>query len=249
MKKIFFSFLLCVLFCMILMIPAQAQDEGQKKVHVVIEENGIVTTDTSVFFCKDASGKEIQAAISCITGMQEYPCKMHAMHRDTLGHPCKHMQKSELDTLLEVSGKPFVYKHGDSCRHSHDTCLAHTGKAMAGQGPCKHAEKEIIRMSEPAGEETVIIEDNGDIIIRKGQVQEGKCIRIIIESDTDTIVNEKVKEIRIIEIRDDEKDEQEGCGEKTVEKKIIITEEGDKVEKTIIMESPAETEKKAKKVN
>ncbi len=104
--------------------------------------------------------------------------------------------------------------------------------------------KEIIRMGEPAGEESVIIEENGDIIIRKGHNPGEKCIKVVVESDGDTVMSGKAKEIRIIETREDEKGLPEGCEKKTVEKKVIITKEGGQTEKIIILESPADTEKK-----
>jgi len=189
-------------------------------------------------------------------------------------YKCRHLQKSELDSLLEVSGKPFTYAPSDTCRHE-----KHTEKAEAGQKPCQHMQKEVIRVGEHGGKETVIIEDNGDIIIRKGQNPGEKCIKVIVDSDGDTVVSEKIKEVRIIKTSGDDKDMPEGCakkivekkviittgaggnreeqiiilensdgsGEKVIEEKVIITSEGDKAEKAKILESPAETSKKAEK--
>jgi hypothetical protein len=152
-------------------------------------------------------------------------------------------------------------------------------KAGVGEEPCKHIEKEIIRTGEPAGEESVIIGDNGDIIIRSGHTAGEKCIKVIVESKGDTAMKGEAKVIRIIETRSDEKDIPEGCTKKTVEKKVMVTEEGsktekiiilesqdeagnkgsettvtitqegDKAEKTILLESPSKTQKKTKKEN
>jgi len=282
MKKLFFSCMLSVSLFMILMIPANAQEKGQKKMHVVVEENGRVITDTTVIFGSDVPEEEIQATISGITGEKGHPCPVHhqpAVHCDTMVYKCRHGQKSELDTLLEVSGKPFTYAPSDTCRHAYVPCEKHTEKAEAGQKPCQHMHKEIIRMGEHGGKETVIIEDNGDIIIHKGQIPGDKCIKVIVESDGDTAVSEKIKEVRIIKTSGDDKDMPEGCakkivekkviittgagdnreekiiilensdgsGEKVIEEKVIITSEGDKAEKAKILESPAETSKKAEK--
>jgi hypothetical protein len=200
MKTIFFTFLLSVSFLMVLLTPANAQDKGQKKIHVVIEENGTVITDTTVFFDSDVSEQDIEAAISCITGEKSRPCHAHnqsAMTQDTLVLKCRHMQKSELDSLLEAEGKPSACNHSDTCMHAHGPCMKHAEKDGADLEPCKHMEKEIM----------------------------------------------------IIETGDEEKDKPEGCVKKEFEKKVIITKEGDKAEKTIILESPAESEKKAKKEN
>jgi hypothetical protein len=242
-----------VVFFMIFLIPANAQDKGQKKMHVVIEENGIVVTDTSVFFDKDVSEQDIAAAISGITGENNHPCQAQNQpprHCDTVVYKCKHMQKSEIDSLLEVSGKTFTYTQTDTCRHaegSHGPGMNHTEKVAAGQEPCRPVEKEIIRMGDPGENETVIIEEDGDIIIRNGNRPGEKCIKVIVESDGDTAVGGEKQEIRIIKTHDKEMTSPEGCEKKVIEKKIIVTEEGDKAEKTIILESPAETEKKSKK--
>jgi hypothetical protein len=209
MKKVFFACMLSVFFFLILLVPANAQDKGQKKIHVVVEENGTVITDTLLFFDKAVSEEEIQAVISGLTEDISRPCQarnQQDLHCDTVVYKCRHMQNGEPDSLPEVSGKSF--SHTDTCRHaegSHGPCMNHTEKVGAGQEPCKHIEKEIIRTGEPAGEESVIIGDNGDITIRSGHNAGEKCI------------------------------------------KVIVTEEGDKAEKTIILESPAETEKKSKK--
>jgi hypothetical protein len=181
MKKILLPCLMTAALFMILLIPVKAQDNEHKKIHVVIEENGSVTTDTTVLFNKDVSEQEIEAAILGITGEKNPPCHAGnetARHCDTVAYKCCHMQKSELDSLLEVSGKTFSCTHSDTCRHaegSHGSCMNHTEKGSPGQEPCRHAEKKVI------------------------------------------------------------------------EKKITVTVEGDKAEKTIILESPAETEKKSKK--
>jgi len=247
MKKIFFSCMLSVSLFMILVIPVNAQDKTQKKMHMVIEENGKLITDTSVIFDKGVSEEDIQAAISVITREKGHPCHAHnqpAMHRDTLVYKCRHMQKSELDTLLEVSGKTFAFIPADSCRHPHGPCPKHTEKVGAGKESSKHMEKEIIWMGNTSGKEFVVIEENGDIIIRKGHIPGEKCIRVIVESDGDTVVRGKTKEIMILETSDEGMDLPEGCEKKTVEKKVIITEEGNKTEKIIIQESPADAEKK-----
>ena len=287
MKKIFFACMLSVFFFLLFIIPANAQDKGQKKIHVVVEKNGTVITDTSVFFDKTVSEEEIQAVISDITGEESHPCQarnQQTRHCDTVAYKCRHMQNSELDSLLEISGKPFTHPctHTDTCRNaegSHGPCMHSMEKAGAGEEPCKHIEKEIIRTGEPAGEESVIIGDNGDIIIRSGHTAGEKCIKVIVESKGDTAMKGEAKVIRIIETRSDEKDIPEGCTKKTVEKKVMVTEEGsktekiiilesqdeagnkgsettvtitqegDKAEKTILLESPSKTQKKTKKEN
>ena len=235
MKKIFFTCMLSVFFFLILIIPANAQDKAQKKIHVVVEENGTVITDTSVFFDKTASEEEIQAVISSLTGEKSRPCQarnQQAMHCDTVVYKCRHMQNSEPDSLLEVSGKSFTHTciHTDTCRHaedSHKPCMNHTEKVGAGQEPCKHMEKEIR-----------IIETHDD----EKDMPEG-CTKKTIEKKV--IVTEeggKTEKIIILESSDEE-------GNMGSETKVTITKEGDKAEKTIILESPAETEKKTKKEN
>jgi hydroxymethylpyrimidine pyrophosphatase-like HAD family hydrolase len=147
MKKLFYSSMLAVSLCMILMIPVRAQEQGQKKMHVVIEENGTVITDTSIIFSNDVPEEEIQAIVSGITGEKGHPCEAHnqpAMHCDTVVYKCRQMQKNELDSLLEVSGKPYTYTPSDTCRHAHASCENHTEKAGAGQEPCRHMEKKVI---------------------------------------------------------------------------------------------------------
>jgi len=253
MKKNFLPCLLTASCFMILFVPAKAQDKDNKKIHVVIEENGTVTTDTSVFFDKSVSEQEIEAAISGITGEKNPPCHAHnetVRHCDTVIYKCSPAQKSELDSLLEVHGKTFTYTHTDTCRHtegSHGSCMNHAEKVAAGQEPCKHVEKEIIWMGDKGENETVIIEEDGDIIIRKGNNPEEKCIKVTVECDGDTAAGGEKQEIRIIKTHDKEMTSPEGCEKKVIEKKIIVTEEGEKAEKTIILESPAETEKKSKK--
>jgi hypothetical protein len=235
MKKVLFACMLSVFFFLILLIPANAQDNGQKKIHVVVEENGTVITDTSVFFDKTVSEEEIQAVISDISGEKSRPCQarnQQAMHCDTVVYKCKHIQNSELDSLLEVSGKSFTHTctHTDTCRHaegSHGPCMNHTEKVGAGQEPCKHIEKEIR-----------IIETRDD----EKDMPEG-CTKMTVEKKV-IVTNEggRTEKIIILESPDE-------AGNKGSEKKVTITEEGDKAEKTIILESPAETEKKTKKEN
>jgi hypothetical protein len=188
MKKIFFPCLLAAVIFMIFETPADAQDKAQKKVHVVIEENGRVTADSTVLFDKDASEQDIDAVISGISGEKNPPC--HA--------------------------------HSETTRHC-DT------------------------MADGGENETVIIQENGDIIIRTGDKPGEKCIKVTVECDGDTAMGAEKQEIMIIRTHDKEMASPEGCEKKVIEKKITVTEEGDKAEKTIILESPAETEKKSKK--
>ena len=56
------------------------------------------------------------------------------------------------------------------------------------------------------------------------------------------------KEVEIIEISDENADGQEWVEKKVIEKKVIVTEEGEKAEKTIILESPEKTKKAEKKM-
>jgi hypothetical protein len=249
MKKILSTSLWLLLFILIPFVSASAQEKGQKKVHVVIEENGTVVTDTSMIFAGNVSEEEIEATISGITGEKSHPCHVHmqpAKHCDTVMYKCKHTQKGELDSLLEATGQPSALTPADTCRHARTSCMNHTERVGAGQEPRRHIEKEVIRVGEPEDNESVIIEDNGDIIIRKGNVP-GKCIKVIVESDGDTAACEKVKEVRILRSGGEEMARPEEHGEKRIEKKIIITEEGTKAEKATIHESPANTEKKSKK--
>lgn len=56
------------------------------------------------------------------------------------------------------------------------------------------------------------------------------------------------KEVKIIENSDENADSPERVEKKVIEKKVIITEEGEKAEKTIMLESPEKTKKEEKKV-
>jgi hypothetical protein len=131
---------------LLMMLPmgANAQEKQQKKLHIVIEENGTVTKDTSVTFDKSLSEKEVQEIISGITGETPYPCpahKYHVMHGDTMVNKCGHMKKGELDSLLEASGHSFKYPDTDSCRHGQEKkCLKEISEG-------ERAEKTIITES------------------------------------------------------------------------------------------------------
>jgi len=56
------------------------------------------------------------------------------------------------------------------------------------------------------------------------------------------------KEVKIIEISDEHADGPEWVEKKVIEKKVTVTEEGEKAEKTIILESPEKTKKAEKKM-
>lgn len=205
MKKKILHFVTTGLFLMILMISAGAQESQQKKLRVYIEENGVVTTDTTVILDKSLSEEDIQAVISGITGESSYPCPAHRKCMkpcDTAVYKCKHAGEGELDSLPGASGHTMKHIHADSCIHV-------SGKS--GHGPDK------------------------------------KCIKVISESESDSLPGVKTEKVKIIEIREGDVEVQEGKQEKIIEKKIIITEEGERAEKTIIMESPEKTEKSKQK--
>jgi len=74
------------------------------------------------------------------------------------------------------------------------------------------------------------------------------CHKVIIESDADTLAKEKIKTVKIIEIDDEEADVPSDTGEKSVKQKVVIMDEEEKAEKTMLQESPAKTEKSSKKI-
>jgi len=144
-------------------------------------------------------------------------------------------------------------------------CPAHQQRAMQGDstaGKCMHRKEveirggsaedsdiKVIILHNSPGQEPVVVEDDGDvIIIRKGHGQGTKCLKEIHEMEADSLPCKKTKEIKIIEISDENADGPEWVEKKVIEKKVIITEEGEKAEKTIIMESPEKTKKAEKKV-
>ncbi len=116
-------------------------------------------------------------------------------------------------------------------------------------GSAEDSDIKVIILHNSPGQEPIVVEDDGDvIIIRKGHGQGTKCLKEIHEMEADSLPCKKTKEIKIIEISDENADGPEWVEKKVIEKKVIITEEGEKAEKTIIMESPEKTKKADKKV-
>ena len=263
---------------MILIIPANAQDKGQKKMHVVVEENGTVITDTSVIFDKDGFRGRNTGSYFRYNGRERpslsrpeisMPCIVIPLC--TNAGTCKKVNsircsKSAVNPLpipapiLTLAGMRRVHtnhaciipKMPAAVRNHANTCR------MNHPDTCRHAER---------------------FTRKPGMYHEGQSEKMHQVVKVTGTLQAQEKEIRIIETRDDEKDMPEGCTKKTIEKKVIITEEGgktekiiilessdeegnkgsetkvtitkegDKAEKTIILESPAETEKKTKKEN
>jgi hypothetical protein len=210
MKLHFLPSIAAASLIMLLPVGANAQEKQQKKLHIVIEENGTVTKDTSVTFDKSLSENEVQEIISDITGETPHPCpahKYHVMHGDTMVNKCGHMKKGELDSLLEASGHSYKHPDTDSCGHSTAKAgsqIVWTEKAEIEEGSKGDSDVKVIIVHGSPGEESVIVEEDGDVvIINKGHGQEKKCLKEISE--------------------------------------------GERAEKTIIMESPEKTEKSEKK--
>ncbi|MBN1416775.1 MAG: hypothetical protein JW973_16885 [Bacteroidales bacterium] len=250
MKQILLPLMVSVVCMLTLMPAANAQEKQHKKLRFILEEDGKVIKDTAVAFDKTLPEHEVQEILSEITDEAIHPCPAHTrhfVHGDTLIHKCRRMEKGELDSLLEASGRNYTYIRSDSCRHGHDRPGSHViyiEKVKAGDAQEKDEDVEIILMEKSTGKEPVIIAEGDDIIIiRKKLAPGGKGAKVIAECDADTLIREKIKAIEIIEIENEDIDSSEGTGKKVVKKKIIITEEGDKAEKTIIMESPEKTEK------
>jgi hypothetical protein len=255
MKKYFIYSVLMFSSLLIHTGQTRAQDNGQKKLHIVIEQNGKKTIDTTLLFNKSATEEEIQGVIATLTGEDIHACPNHkniTVHCDTTMHKCKHTSDTELDSLLIISGKPCMHMHSDSCRHSSckgETAAIHTEKVIMNEESEGKSNVEVTYLHISPGDEPLVIEEDGDyIIIKKGEGSGEKCIKVITkEGNEDTLKTEKVKIIRITETED--MDMNKPCeGNKVVEKKITVTTEGgDKAVKSTIKESPAKTEKSQKK--
>ncbi len=139
--------------------------------------------------------------------------------------------------------------HQRQCMHGSamtDTCR-HMKKEMHQKGFREETDVEVRFVHGGPGKETVIVEEDGDvIIIRKGQGQPAHCMKEAGKMEADSLPCKRTKEVKIIEIRDDHAEVQEGNEKKVIEKKIIVTTEGEKAEKTIILESPGKAGKSKK---
>jgi hypothetical protein len=218
MKQSFFLLVVTALFLVILPAGLKAQEKQQTKLYVIIEENGKVTKDTSVIVDKSLSEKEVQEIITGITGEMPHPCQAHQAQR--------------------MHGNTMA----DTCKYMKNM------KKEIQEEECEEDNDVEVRVVHGApGKETIIVEEDGDvIIIRNGHGRRPHCIKEISEMEADSLAC-KEKEVKIIKIRDDNADVKGGSENKVIKTKVIVTDEGEKAEKTIIIESPEKTGKSEKK--